>query len=604
MSARRLPSWVTRRARPSAHVDGCGCGTRRTHEDAREIAIVAGYRVSGDDYGAWYSAPTGGAPNLDTTLAAVGPYPIVYDEKFIDPWWNCIRGAETPGEWEKLDYLMRVPATGKDRVAAMRKQIDAFADPPGAAVLAMQKQSWDTADAIREQLSNDLATADGRKNLAAKVGVPVDVIEANAESLLETLKTYGLELEPLFKSLFKEFGQPILDGIKNAIESATGIALGGAAAAEAAADTAIGFAGAIPLVGTFASMFISMYSDELMRLDADKIHGCETWAQSISISYKKSASYGLPSPWHRELFGTEDQLKCTSDANQSRDATPHLASLGNVANAWLVEFNDLPTVPYKGAVAKWWLTALTYMSDPAVLAAFNALGRDKWGAGLATDEQVMLVAIPIAISYGFADIDGFAAELWDRSKGWSDLGTAVVDAHHDRAGQPYLYMAEVRRNKLDCPGFLSAGGCVETAEYQTMCTANVKNAYFAQFAVLARDAIALAEEKKAGMKAGTPLSGFLVTLALPAKSSIQDRKTSIVPLVIGGVGSGIAALARASIPVIALPASLGIGVYAWARHVKAADAPPLPPVDRPKFYGFTTSNVARTTIGDKISSLF
>jgi hypothetical protein len=67
---------------------------------------------------------------------------------------------------------------------------------------------------------------------------------------------------------------------------------------------------------------------------------------------------------------------------------------------------------------------------PTVAAAYRALGgADVWSF-LASDEQVVLVGLPIAYTYG---LNGrrFCELLWDRAQGWSRWPGLLMNAHDD-----------------------------------------------------------------------------------------------------------------------------------------------------------------------------
>lgn len=131
------------------------------------------------------------------------------------------------------------------------------------------------------------------------------------------------------------------------------------------------------------------------------------------------------------------------------------------------------TLTEQDFVRRWWATALAFMDDPRVAEVFHALGRDEKGGVLASDEQVMLVAAPIAVSHGL-DVDDFARRLWEQSQGW-------------RGGKQDSFMRAgyfVQPDLLEPPTY---SGCKTGDE-------SVRDAWWVQWAVLSRDAYKLATE--------------------------------------------------------------------------------------------------------------
>lgn len=134
----------------------------------------------------------------------------------------------------------------------------------------------------------------------------------------------------------------------------------------------------------------------------------------------------------------------------------------------------------QAASSAWMALCVSRLRDPGVRRVWNAMHGDEWGAnGLASDEQVLAVAAPIALDFGLPLRD-FAARLWEESPGWSGFPAA-----------------------LDNTGFLSSGawGAGSGGSDSTP-----TNAAQVQFAVLAARGFAIAKDM-GGVSSSAPEGG-------------------------------------------------------------------------------------------------
>lgn len=498
-------------------------------------------------------------------LEAVGALPEVPSgEKFIDPWWRCVRAAEAGGvggpEWENGPaYLTDVPrtkagwfsidsvvsGTAVARVAAMRAKIDGLAGSPiGDGVKALDQQSRDSLENIATDLYTNYRTADGRADLARRIGVPVDEINRKKDVVLEILNRPEFSdiksaLAPLYAALLP-FRDEIMKGISSAASSITGGVSSGVS----------GFSGAMPVIGAAVNFFISTYQADQAMLDEDAARRCGLAGQHVKDAAEALAYKRYPLPWHTERIASLTDLRCRNadwrDFNNT--AAGRLDTIAALMDEWAREFDRLP-IPLKSSLKQWWAITTTLMSNDKILPVFNALGSDPWGGRLASDEQVMLVAAPIAVLNGW-DVDSFAAKLWDRSRGYA----AIVDS-----SPSYLWKAELSQWK---------NGVDET---RNVCGPLIRNAFFANFAVLAYDALNLAEEIKSET-ASSILFASKEYLALPpdrgftiSPEFITSQSSSLPILGLGAVASGGLYLAGMSLGVVAAPITLAILYWAVKR---------------------------------------
>lgn len=480
-------------------------------------------------------------------------------EKFFDPWWKC---ASAPDDlYVGPAYLVTTPQNGRARVAAMRAKIDE-AWPPGNptpplsdGLTALRKSSDLTFQKIAQDLGDKYSTAEGRVDLAKQLGVPVSKIEDTAKSVDDAFKTYGYDLEanlrPLFDALIKQIGTPILDGIRSAIDSITG----SAGSAAAGFSEAMSF---VPLIGQFIGMAIKLYEADQLKAEETAIRDCAAAANRVKRQLEVFQVNRFPVPWHTEFFGSTDEMKCTADAGHDREAQKHLLGYSNLLEHWYWGFKRLSAFGYQSAIVRWWMLATTFMTDDRVLRVFHVLGTDPWGGMMASDEQVMLVAAPFAVANGL-DVDEFAEKLWERSGGWSTI---------DQPG--YLWSASLAHLNSD-------SGATETS-----CGPVVKNAMWAQLAVIAKDAIKIVEESKKGLAIGVAPGLAPLTLSTPPQTpqeagAIRASKALPVQAVIGAVATGALYVMSAPFWLTLAPFAIVLGAQYRMRHPSEA-APPPPPM--------------------------
>ena len=566
-----------------------------------------------------------------------GGYPEVpAGEKFLDPWWQCVRTLDTQPDtgggmeagvrnWETGPaYLYGGYAVagasrnGADRVAAMRSKIDRLRSSPiGPGVGAMVKQSNNSMEAIATDLYKSYRTAEGRENLAKRIGVPIDQINSTKDQVLSIINDPKFaavrdQLAPLFEKLTGVIRAEIMKGVSEAASAIAGV------------SAAAGFVAAIPMIGAFVTMFIDMYGEQEKRKDEEAARGCIGTAQKVKENAEALAHKSYPIPWHPESLGYSPALTCGTDRDENAATARVFAAVAKQMREWLWAFDGnewgQPSllISLKADLQKWWALAVTLASSDEIYPVFHAMGNDPWGGNLATDEQVMLIAAPIAVTNGW-DVDTFAAKLWEFSSGWGKIRDLVPG---------YLRKSQMRQ-------IWSTGGRdKDTSTWRPVCGPFVRNAFYANMAVLAQDAFELAEQIKASggvlipdilesdrraaavtdewiesectggvwypmggeavcrpmfenartearakiarIEAMTPKAPkpgvYMMTYKPTPKplviATVEEIPTSksAAPLLWGGLAAGVAALASAPLWLIATPAALGL--YFWFRKPK------------------------------------
>lgn len=321
------------------------------------------------------------------------------------------------------EYLEGVSYTAEARIKQMRAVIAERGknpeqiSPDRAVVLkSILAESKKRMDDIGWHLTDLYASAKGSATTAAKLagamGVDTSVITAeaasmlasysnNAEMVAATLKSYGPMAQTFLNSGLTAFNLLTTDG-------------GSTTEALKWAQIASEVSMYIPLVGPYVSGVASILAGSLAEELRDNLRDC-TAGQGEAVAVLNTLSaMEVPMPLHAyQIFhGT-----CGKD-NQPPSSLGYLTTLfTRVAQDW---YRLSPET--KLSAHKWWGVAATYANHPDVRDVFTNLGFDASGGMIASDEQVMLVAAPIAIAYGL-DVDTFAIALWKKSKGWRGAAT-------------------------------------------------------------------------------------------------------------------------------------------------------------------------------------
>jgi hypothetical protein len=185
------------------------------------------------------------------------------------------------------------------------------------------------------------------------------------------------------------------------------------------------------------------------------------------------------------------------------------------------------------------------MYVPDVKRVFTALGNDEDGGMWASDEQVMLVAAPIAVANNI-DVDRLAEELWKRSAGWRAAPASMLVPEPGPRTGPFTEVCISH-----CAWYDPMPSSIEVVPTGPPgCAVEPANAMQAQFAVLARDAFQIVEEVKIGKLAGLQNPVFVLgTRPSPAEAASKSR----MALLLGAAGSVGLLIAGTPLAVAALP---------------------------------------------------
>ena len=276
-------------------------------------------------------------------------------------------------------------------------------------------------------------------------------------------------------------------------------------------------AGAIPFVGQIASAFLNALGSWDAGQNAQAQAACANYLNGEAMALNQFTSVGVPFP----ITISEDipsMFSCTpvnpngtKSGNLRLNSSAAAAVLTTLFQQWQTAIPDSLMVP----VLQWWALTLLIISDPRMQAAFGTLGKaiPQVGYGfasyVASDEQVYLVALPLAIIYNL-DVSGFARVLWNSSNGWRD-GAA---------------------NSL----FMGNGYSINTnsdpytpAVNATYCVGEPQNAYIVNTTILCRDAWPLAQQVHQSRTAAIAAAGGFTTLTPVQKAVASLAGLKVAP---------------------------------------------------------------------------
>lgn len=488
------------------------------------VAIAAGGRKR--------TPASGGGSGLLGSRSPIGAPPVLgvvaMPEKFMDPMFLCF-GSTQPADPGLLPegylqvtsaapyvigtpntfgvprdvgyaYLSTVPNTASARVAAVRDRINKSPKPPtvtpgfspSTLFESLRKSSYDNLAKVAAHITSTFGDTANLTEVAKAYGLPLSEVSRKAAAIRDAaMQTSQYKV---IDAAVREVA-PIANALAGALSQA---ASGKYDPSYLAVSTTIRFASQfLPIFGPMLASSLALFDaafEQKKNVDAEL---CRNTVDRIQRTADEMLRINLPVPWHAAEtpgYSPACQLVKFGAAGAYRE-TPdqlRLLELYERNNAYFTARKaagiDSPTVEGKGLtqqerayVQRWWSTALTFMDDPRVAEVFYALGRDAYGGSLASDEQVMLVAAPIAVSYGLP-VDDFARKLWAKSNGWR------AGNQDSFVRKPYVHWT----GGADDPILVAC----RTGD------ASVRDAWWVQWAVLAKDAYDLAQTLR-GLKPGT-----------------------------------------------------------------------------------------------------
>lgn len=385
------------------------------------------------------------------------------------------------------EYLSAVPNNAEARVAAMRDRVKSFYLPPPT-ITSDPGSPWYLLGGYFESSRNALRdyskkvvksynaieeSAKEAASVASALGVDVRAVSKEVYSVL-SIATGNNDVEVLDKAL-REYGpvaKSVATGIARVIELGTEGADSELDGAVKGLHVLSSILVAIPVYGWAAAAAIEFVASVLQgKIDGEQ-ELCAIDLTRIRNYIADAQKDNIVVPWHG--YGVfPPSCSSTGLAAKKYAWSDGVASLDSLYKKNLTFGRALPPA-YSNSLERWWKTYQVFASHPEVSKIFFALGRDASGGVIASDEQVMLVAAPIAVSFGL-DVDKLARALWKKGAGWAS------------ADKRAFQMGPVDSHILD--GF-GKTGCERMPWYCSF----PHNAWWLQFATLSKACFAIAED--------------------------------------------------------------------------------------------------------------
>lgn len=425
-------------------------------------------------------------------------------ERFEDPFIAAWIAPEVGGPLGAFgyEYLYFVGSPGSSlantapiRVGAMRSKINKYKSSrpiPNPSASEGSKThlgaiKWQSYTKLSEFTGTVTAYQDYKNVLGAMPELTVEQAKTKALAIAKAaalsgsyalIETATKEIPPIAKAIAAGAARAV--GIINDTMMSDNEKL--AAALHVTADVV----SMVPVYGQIAGEVIkfgvSFIDQDNARRRAEAEAACKSAVNRLADARKEAADLKVPIPWHLEetyntscatpamqrlaieqleqsldIFRGEEQGLTRDQLNAGKPPTHAKSGLSSIQRDW---------------VKQWWALAGTYMGNPRVYEVFEALGRDNYGGMLASDEQVMLVAAPVAVSHGW-DVDKFAEALFNYSDGWRSAPA------NTQIRRNFQFTGNTPDDWVDSDG-----------------RPIVRNAWWLNWAVLAEDAFTLAETYK------------------------------------------------------------------------------------------------------------
>ena len=369
-----------------------------------------------------------------------------------------------------LEWIGEVPPTAAERTARLRARVEEFALAPSVQVQAQADASAKALYIAAQGLAVELSSPSGRTAAAKRLGVPLDTLATTEEQIAAFLQKYT-RLD--FRSLIRDLNEAAVALLVRIVRELVDVASKAITAALGAGAAAIGaFASTlgswVPIVKALWDQFLA----ESAKRDAAIAESRKRWFEAnVSKGFSELADYGYPVPPHLLDTYSAD----FPGAGETLYQTPAQEAIAERLRLDLEDWRAVGIVNAAPAV-RWWQQSIALMSDPTVQSVFRALGRDSLGGWFASDDQVAMVGVPIAVSTG-ADPWEFTRLLWGYARGW-------------RALEALGKARPVRIPHWTCPSsswWEKAKGC-EIDGYSVFCKDAPSNAAILQWCDLSRTA--------------------------------------------------------------------------------------------------------------------
>lgn len=329
---------------------------------------------------------------------------------------------------------------------------------PRDGVAPLVKTSSLVLESFATTLYNTLRSKDGIRSLANALSIPEALLKKQAEKIINIFSTGNPTADQIISSILRSYSDQLVSLFKQVTASLVG---------EASSSAANAIAGSIGKAVPFLQILAAMGEAAVAEANRRDMENCRTQANTIRRVAEESATLGYPIPWHAvDVFGIDcDRTKSIAGL------VPYGSERGGIGNTAIVYDRNFVktkalTLAQRAALKKWWSMATSLASMPEVREVMETMCIDAYGGQWASDEQIMVIAAPIAVANSVA-VDVLARALWDGSKGW-------------RGADPNGYMRALHdTDERDADGYVIRKYVMSDPPI---------NAYQLQFAQLAEDA--------------------------------------------------------------------------------------------------------------------
>ncbi len=381
-------------------------------------------------------------------------------------------------------YLGDVPRNAEARIAAIRAKVRKV---PATGNSLLSQALLDKSAASLRSMADSLVTAyemvaastTKAVDVAKSLGVDTRMIESEAQSIYAYAKK-TTDAEAVVDKAVKEYG-PIAKKAVAEISRVIQMGTSGASTEDkllTGVDIAANLIMLVPVYGWIIGGAMKVIS-AIVKADLDEDQANEVARQeAISAAMQRCFQEGVYAPWRvTDGYGYNVKRKDGGDTN-------------NIITCFDETTKFIQELPpgLRPHLKRWWGTAVTYMNDPRVRDVMYSLCLDPAGGTLASDEQVLVVAAPIAVSLGL-DIDDLATELWKVSHGWNgaDLSALKTDSTQHKYIDPNFIPDDWDGNRQYS---LHADRTPNYDVYERV----PRNTWMLQLAVLAEDCFRIAEK--------------------------------------------------------------------------------------------------------------
>lgn len=311
---------------------------------------------------------------------------------------------------DALTYIGEVLPEADYRINALKAKVKNLADSQSKSLVGLTQVSDNSLEKSITTLYTQIKDKKNWPSLADKAGIPVSSFlegEAEFEKRINNWTRANLHIDVMsvFNGLKDDLSKLLNSFVKDISKEFS--------------DTVSSAGSALSSSWPIVAQFVEVVEKAKSACESNKRDNTTRFFQAMQKPLQVLVEKGLPFPWHiHEIWPGVDNPSLTCGYFEGGKWLPNLDMQGayqDYLHACIMLTNL--GIAEKSYITKWWADAQVLMADPLVYSIFNAMGRNR---GLfASDEQVLVVAAPIAVMNGL-DPYSFAKLLWGFDEGWAN----------------------------------------------------------------------------------------------------------------------------------------------------------------------------------------